>query len=379
MACVTKRKGKWAVDFYDQHGRRRLKVLPKKANKTQAKKLLREIEDQVDRRAFIPTKNIPLFSEVAKDWLEHKKQNLRESTWDVYKGHTVKHFHDLDSLRINRISVARIEKYITSRQKQGMNILTLRKILVSLGQIMAYAVRHRYIDYNPVRDAERPRGQGGEKRKKIRILTIEEINNLLEAVTNRKYRTLFLLAIMSGARQGELLGLKWPDVDWDNSQIHIQRTYNHQMFFDVKTGTSRRKIDIGPKVITRLKKWKLACPVCELDLVFPNQAGKPINHNNLVSRHFNPALKAAKIPKIRFHDMRHTFASLLIEQGENIKYIQSQLGHSTPSVTWNVYAHLIKPVNQEAACRLENAVFETNGDQMATKTQKRDSALTVTP
>ncbi|MHC5074592.1 MAG: tyrosine-type recombinase/integrase, partial [Planctomycetota bacterium] len=123
MACVTKKKGRWAVDFYDQYGKRRLKMLPKGATKTQAKKLLREIEEQVDKRTFLPTKNVPLFSEVAENWLEYKKPNLRHSTWSVYEGHTRNHFHDLAHLKINRITVARIEKYITDRQNQEMNVL----------------------------------------------------------------------------------------------------------------------------------------------------------------------------------------------------------------------------------------------------------------
>jgi len=93
-------------------------------------------------------------------------------------------------------------------------------------------------------------------------------------------------------------------------------------------------------------------------LSFPNEAGNPMNHNNMVNRHFRPALREAKLEIIRFHDLRHTYASLLIEQGENIKYIQNQLGHSNPTVTLNVYAHLMKPVNQAAAQRLENAVFK---------------------
>ena len=114
-------------------------------------------------------------------------------------------------------------------------------------------------------------------------------------------------------------------------------------------------------------------------MVFPNKAGGPINHNNMVNRHFNPALKAAGLPKIRFHDLRHTYASLLIEQGENIKYIQNQLGHSSPTVTWNVYAHLMKPVNQEAACKLEKTVFETNGSKMVAETKKGEMAITITP
>jgi integrase len=85
-----------------------------------------------------------------------------------------------------------------------------------------------------------------------------------------------------------------------------------------------------------------------------------INHNNLVNRHYQPALKDAGLPKIRFHDLRHTYASLLIEQGENIKYIQTQLGHSSPTVTLNIYAHLMKSVNQEAVLKLENRVFSVN-------------------
>lgn len=97
-----------------------------------------------------------------------------------------------------------------------------------------------------------------------------------------------------------------------------------------------------------------------LILYFRIKVGRPINHNNLIQRHFYTALGKSELPKIRFHDLRHTYASLLIEQGENIKYIQSQLGHSSPSVTLNVYAHLMKPANQEAASKLENKILNQN-------------------
>ena len=264
------------------------------------------------------------------------------------------------------------------RQNQGMNILTLRKVLITLGQILSYAVRHRYIDHNPLRDAERPKGKGKKKEQKrnIRILNPEEINKLLGAVEDQKYRTLIRLAIFSGAHQGELLGLKWSDIDWDNNQLHIQRTFNNQAWYDVKTDASDRKIDIGPAMMKELKKWKLACPPNNLNLVFPNEAGGPINHSDLVRRYFIPALKKAKIEKITWHSLRHTYESLLIEQGENIKYIQNQLGHSSPTVTLNVYAHLMKQVNQEAACRLEKAIFEVNGDQMETNLDKTETVTT---
>ncbi|PQP35639.1 site-specific integrase [Desulfobacteraceae bacterium SEEP-SAG9] len=364
MACIKKRHykiGEWryVIDFYDNQGKRQRQTLKKGTTKKAARDKLREIEDQLAKGVYLPDKKIPLFKEVAKDWLEHKKPNLRESTWSVYEGHTRKHFKEFDKIKINRITTARVERFITDRQKEGMHILTLRKTLVSLGQIFSYAVRHKYIDYNPVRDAERPKGQGKSEDKEIRVLNPYEINGFLDAVSEQKYRTLFRLAIFSGARQGELLGLKWSDVDWTNRQIHIQRTFNNQSWYDVKTKTSNRKIDLGPAMIKELKLWKVACPKSDLDLIFPNKAGQPINHNNMVNRHFNPAVESAEIEKIRFHDLRHTYASLLISQGENIKYVQSQLGHSSPTVTLNVYAHLMGTINQESACKLEKTVLNS--------------------
>ncbi|OGP50030.1 MAG: hypothetical protein A2Y79_01425 [Deltaproteobacteria bacterium RBG_13_43_22] len=122
--------------------------------------------------------------------------------------------------------------------------------------------------------------------------------------------------------------------------------------------------------MTELKKWKLACPPTELDLIFPNNAGGPIDKNNLIKREFDSALKKAGIERIRFHDLRHTYASLMIEQGENIKYIQTQLGHSSPMVTLNVYAHLMKETNQEAVVRLENTIFEEDGSKMVAEIKK---------
>jgi len=379
MACITKRRGRYVIDFYDNQGKRKRQALKKGTTKKQAKDMLREIEDKLARGIYLPDKKIPTFAKVAKDWLEYKKLNLRQSTWSVYEGHTRNHFGEFDQIKINRITTARVEKFIASRQKQGTHIMTLRKTLVSLGQIFSYAVRHKYIDYNPARDAERPKGQGNTKKQKIRVLTPDEINALMEAESALEYKTLFQLATFCGARQGELLGLKWPDVDWINNQVHIQRTFNNQVWYDVKTETSNRKIDLGPAMMTALKKWRLACLQSKLDLIFPNKAGGPINHNNLVNRHFNPTLKVAGLPKIRFHDLRHTYASLLIEQGENIKYIQSQLGHSSPSVTLDVYAHLMRPCNQESARRLENTVFKSTGHNLVTVNKKETMAKTITP
>jgi integrase len=370
MACIAKRRGRYVIDFYDTYGKRRWKTLPKGTTKKKANEALREIEDQLRKGIYIPDKKIPIFKEVANDWLDFKKSNVRKSTWEMYQGHIKHHFNDISKIRVNRITIASVEKFITTRQTQNMNLTSLRKIITTLNQVMNYAVRHKYIEHNPVKDAERPKDKGKIKKSNVRVLTPIEINDILNTVKDQKYRTLFKLAIMSGARQGELLGLKWSDIDWSTNQIHIQRTYNKGRWYRPKSKTSDRKIDLGPTMINGLKKWRLACPPSDQELVFPNLAGKPMCQSHMLSRHFRPALKTAGLEGIRFHDLRHTYASLLIDQGENIKYIQTQLGHSSPTLTLDVYAHLMKPVNQEAARRLEKAVFENNGSKTVGETNQ---------
>ena len=104
----------------------------------------------MDKGIYIPSRETPTFKKVAEDWIASKKQNLRSTTWEVYEGQTRIHFKELEPIKINRITTAKIEKFIQTRQEQGMKLGTLRKILVSLNQIMSYAVRHKYIDHNPV-------------------------------------------------------------------------------------------------------------------------------------------------------------------------------------------------------------------------------------
>ncbi len=378
MAKVAKRRERYILDFYDNQGKRQRQTLKMGTTLKEAKEKLREIEDQLRKRTYIPDKKVPLFSKVAQDWLEQKKLNVRLTTWEMYEGHTRLHFNNLNNLKVNRITTARAEKFINKRQTEGMNITTLRKIIVTFNQIMKYAVRHGYIDHNPVRDAERPKEQGQLEESVITVLTPPQIAALLNNVTNLKYKTMFMLAIMAGPREGEVLGSKWSDIEWDNCQIHIQRTYNKRAWYQPKTKASNRNIDLGPKTIAALKKWKLACPPNDLDLIFPSKFGQPLAEACMVRNQFKPALKKAGLPNIRFHDLRHTFASLLIEQGENLKYIQAQLGHADPTVTLKVYAHLMKSTNPESALKLENTIFGT-GHKMVTNDKKGVTVETVTP
>jgi len=229
-------------------------------------------------------------------------------------------------------------------------------------------VRKKYLDANPIREIEKPRNKS--RKKEVDFLKPEEIRGLIDNTDDQKYKTLFLMAIMTGMRQGELLGLKWDDIDWFNCQVRVKRTYNHGRFFEPKSETSKRAIDLSPMVITELKKWQLACLPNELNYIFPNKQGNPTDGQNMVNRHFHPAIKRAKLRKVRFHDIRPTYATLLIDQGEHPKYIQTQMGHSSINVTMDTYGHLMNPVNREASNRLEIAVFGESGDILETQKEK---------
>jgi integrase len=303
---------------------------------------------------------------VAEDWLDFKKPNIRHNTWVKYDGYVRNHYDMFLKSKINRITTAKVEKFISKKQLNGMNITTLRKLIVALNQIMKYAVRHQYMETNPVTNAERPKDQRTEEDKEcIQVLTEDQIFLLLENVEEYEFKVLFQLALFSGARQSELFGLMWSDIDWENSQIEIRRNINGGKWYSPKSKASKRKIDIGPLMLSELKKWRLKSVYSKSDdLVFPNYVGKPLASHNVVRKYFHPALKKAKLPVIRFHDLRHTFASHLLDLGENVVYVSKQLGHASPVVTLTIYAHLINPINMRAAAKLEEKVFKNYGKKM---------------
>jgi len=368
MACIRKRRGKWTIDFYDQFGKRHWETLgtsKKEAEEVLAKRLL-----DIKKGTYQAPISVPTFSEVSENWFQNYViPNTRHFTAHQYKGHLVNHLLPFfGKYKLTQINIATIEKYINGKLQTNLSRATINKILVSLGAVFKYAVKHRLIEYNPVREVERLKGQG-ECAKEIEVLSPKEINSLL-AASQDNYRTLFLTAILTGMREGELLGLTWDDIDWQNNQIFVRRTYNHGRVYEPKSKWSRRKIDIPSELNFELKKWKLRCPKGELNLVFPNSIGNPESESNMLRNGFFPTLRRAGLRRIRLHDLRHNYASLLIKQGEHPKYIQSQMGHSSIKVTMDIYGHLMDSVNHDAPRRLWRALFETNGSKMVAETEK---------
>ena len=177
---------------------------------------------------------------------------------------------------------------------------------------------------------------------------------------------LFLTAILTGMREGELLGLQWNDVDWTAKKIRVRRALwrgkldgKWQCLLQApKSKAAIRDIDVGDELLQELRKHKLVSPKSHLDLVFCSSDGKPLEVRTLMRWHFHPALERAGLRRIRFHDLRHTYASLLIAQGENPKYIQRQLGHASIKTTFDTYGHLMEEANPKAALRLAATVLK---------------------
>jgi integrase len=202
-------------------------------------------------------------------------------------------------------------------------------------------MRRGLIESNPVSKldrSERPRVSRHERP----VLNPKEIGRLLEAAAPR-YRTLLATAILSGLRQGELLGLHWRDVDFANELIHVRTQLNRgRRDVPPKTQQAVRDVVLMPALAEALQQHKTQTQFDQPDdYVFTTQAGTPHHAPHIGQRALKPALEKAGLKHLRWHDLRHTFASLLIAGGANITFVSRQLGHTSSQITLGVYAHLL--------------------------------------
>jgi len=174
-------------------------------------------------------------------------------------------------------------------------------------------------------------------------------------------------------RRGEVLGLQWGDLDWHHANIHVRRSLvwytardrealadnprQRWRFTTPKSERSFRTIVMSPHLRDALERHRLTSPVSPHDLVFCTPEGRPLDPNNLVKRVFLPTLARAGLRRIRFHDLRHTYTSLLIAQGAHVKFIQSQLGHASIQTTLDRYGHLLPETRRDVGARLDQLVF----------------------
>jgi integrase len=333
----------------------------------------KEVRDG-DYREPIPIR----FDKFCDEWLEKYPRiaeagELKPSTINGYRSIIKAHLKPFfKNHLVHQIQATTIQRDFLPLLPKEMKGKTRRNVLMLLQRILRSAVAWGYINRNPFRSRN---GEGGvsmpkpTREQKGRALNLAEIKTLLEHCYDDAY-VIVLTAALTGMRRGEIFGLQWPDVEFNKDQIHVQRAVFYQrgehwgklsgfVFTKPKSKGSDRRIDMSPQLKKALKEHWLAQDKEHnpLNLVFPNQAGKPIEPDNFCSRRFATAVKHAKLGKLRFHDLRHTFGSLKIQQGENLKYVQQQMGHASIQITCDVYAHLLKGANQEAAARTDELIF----------------------
>ncbi|MBC5823364.1 MAG: site-specific integrase [Candidatus Eremiobacteraeota bacterium] len=232
-----------------------------------------------------------------------------------------------------------------------------------LHKALKQALRWRLVATNACEAVDKPR----TSHKPMKVLDAEQTRQFLEAAKFDRLRALYVLALATGMRQGELLGLQWEDVHLDERSLSVRhtltRTYGKAReegktfeLTEPKTDAGRRRIDLPNVAVRALKEHRarmLAEGLRASPFVFCSIDGNPLVKGNVVNRSFRPILKRANLPDIRFHDLRHTAATLMLKCNVHPKIVQSTLGHANVAITLNVYSHVLPTMQREAADKLD--------------------------
>jgi len=288
------------------------------------------------------------------------KDTTRESYTTSFRLHILPEF---GKLHLDEIDRGKMEEFVAGLMRKNLARDTIRLIIAALGTLYEHAIQHKVVRENPTRNLTKLYKQAPVKHDEIQPLTAEEVGIFLKATLNRKYSkqhyALFLTAIHTGMRSGELAGLQWGDIDWNSKYVTVRRSIVNGKVTQTKTNRIH-KVDLSDAVIlalqelkrTRQAEWLKEGENTIPEWVFCNERGNPIDMRTLKRRHFKKVLAKAELRKIRFHDLRHTFATLLITQGESLAYVKDQLGHSSIKMTVDTYTHWIPGSNRQAVNRL---------------------------
>jgi integrase len=292
------------------------------------------------------------FSEFSARWLEnYARGRVRERTANDYA--TIIRLHlvpAFGSTPLDEMEPATIQAFLGDRVRSGLSPRTVNKQLVVLKAILDRARIWGYIKESPARDVERLR----ESHAEMGFLDPGEVRRFLAATSN-DYRTLFATAVFTGLRQGELLALRHGDVDPARALIYVTRTYHPVYGFgEPKSSAGKRAVHMPPNLVAMYSAGDAE------NLLFPNSVGKPLDQSALLRLEFYPALERAGVRRVRFHDLRHTYATLMIATGANMKLLQEQLGHESISTTIRYYGHLLPSAYEGVGAKLEALVYDRN-------------------
>lgn len=353
--------GSWRAQIY-QSGKRIGKDFPSKSD---ALVWIRSIQSNIDHGFQIKGSSITL-EEYLPSWMENHKLSLRLKTAHQYSRIIQNHILPaLGKKKLRDLQLVGIESFYSHLVQNGMGARTIRVIHNILHSALDKAVRYGLVLYNPTQGAALPKYSHDE----MQVLDTDQVSRFLVAAQNSSHYSLFHLAITTGMRMGELFGLKWSDVHWNSGILHINRQKQYIpgqgcVFIEPKTKAGRRTIKLGEGSLDVLRHHKLiqenlrinvGARWHDLGLIFSNSIGGPEDASN-VRLELNKILQNAGLPKIRFHDLRHTAASLLLNHKVPVIVVSNLLGHSKPSVTLDIYAHVFNDMQGEAAIVMDRLV-----------------------
>lgn len=362
-----KSKNSWQLQVYTGKGpdgkpRRHFETV--NGRKGDAQRRLTELLASLDKGVYTPPGKLTL-AEHLKNWLQgYVKTNCSQRTLDGYQA--IIEVHLIPALghhQLKQLHAQIIQAYY-GKACEKLSSRTVHHQHRVLSQALKYAVRQGYLGRNPCELVDPPSPKG----KSMRTLTQSEVQDLLIGAQGSYFYPVIYTAVSSGLRQAELLGLRWRDIDIASRSISVNQVlYKRRgicQFNEPKTRHSRRRVSMTKKLAEFLGEYRLERErlyhqldkTTTLDaLVFASIEGKPLNPSSL-SRDFAKIVRRAGLENARFHDLRHTFASLMLLRGVPPKVISEALGHSSVAFTMDVYSHIIEGMQSDAMMLLDEVL-----------------------
>lgn len=284
-------------------------------------------------------------SDAAAIWIARcELEQLERATLHSYRSQLRNHIEPkIGHLLLSQLSAVDVRNFLDTMLRDSSRAMA-KKCLTTLRSIISAAQERALVLHNVARDVKLRRA---DRHAPERVFPTKDEIRALIANAPARHKPLIMTALFTGMRMSELRGLTWSSIDFQRSIITVRKRADcYCTIGNTKSKSGRREIPMGPQLATVLKEWKIACPTGDLDLVFPNGIGNVETHSNIYNRVFKPLMLKCGIvdgegaPRFSLHAMRHAAASLFIEQGWPPKKIQTMLGHSSITMTYDVYGHL---------------------------------------
>ena len=305
-------------------------------------------------------------------WFEnYAKIKVRPSSHQTYRGYIENHIKpNIGSIPLNKLTSlelqklykkllgnGRVERIESKKQPKGLSAKTVRNINQIISSALNLAIEQRLILTNPADACALPKLEHRE----MKTLPVEQLTSFLREAKESGVFEMYYIELATGLRRGELLGLKWSDIDLEHGSLRVQRQIaridGEIVEAPLKTKNAYRTLPLSADAIDVLKTQEKKCGNSQY--VFPSPTGGPISPDSVLHM-LHRVLKRAGLPKVRFHDLRHTFATLALQNGVDIKTVSGMLGHFSAGFTLDTYAHVTTATQKEAANTMEKVLANAN-------------------